>query len=266
MKYFSVLISAAILACGPGAPAADVAAELDSQAIPYAEFEAYLAGNAITDAPSLDSQVLSGLFDQFLEELLLTRYAKEEGVDTPGRHSAVAALVERETGTISQDEIIDFFRSNPDRFRRPERVRLRQVLVEERATAELAARELGARVSFESVARQYSQGPQAQSGGEQGVLSRDDLPPELASRIFELDAGEISGIVEADYGFHIFQVVERFEPAETPLELARPEIVEELGDLRRAETLALLLERAVKRYNMRVHTGNLPFQYQGKYG
>ncbi|MFQ5526571.1 MAG: peptidylprolyl isomerase [Thermoanaerobaculia bacterium] len=260
-----VCLLLAWIACGPGAPAADVAAQLGDQAVPYAEFEAYLAINAIAGAPSLESEVLSGLFDQFLEELALKRLALEEGVAGGGTRAGVARLVEEATPAVARPEIEAYYRANRDRFQEPERVRVRQILVEDRATAELAARDLAAGAPFEDVAGELSQGPRAKLGGDQGVLSRDDLPPDLAAQIFELEPGEVSEIISADYGFHIFQISERLAAKEAPLSAAESEIVEELREQKQRDAVATLLERATKRYNVRVYSRNLPFRYQGHF-
>lgn len=262
----SVLGALIAVACGRGAPAANVAAEVAGQAVPYAEFEVYLAANAIVDAPSLDSAVLSSLFDQFLDELLLTRLAADEGIEAGAPRAAVSRLISESSGAVDRGEVEVFYRAHSDRFRRPESVRVRQILVEDRATAELAALELADGVPFEDVARELSQGPRAKQGGDQGVLSREDLPPEIANQIFGLSPKEVSEIIAAEYGFHIFQISERYPETQTPLGDAVPEIVEELQERKRGETVRALLERAAKRYNMRLYTRNLPFQYQGKYG
>lgn len=254
-----------LAACGPGAPAVDVVVQLGDRSVPYAEFEAYLAANAISDAPSLESEVLSGLFDQFLDELLLTRLAEEDGGAGAGTRAGVAKLVAEAGTAIERGEIEAFYRAHRDRFLEPERVRVRQILVEDLATAELAARELKADVAFEEVARELSQGPRAQMGGDQGVLSRADLPPEIAHRIFELAPGQVSEIIVADYGFHIFQVSERLAAAEAPLEAAEAEIIEELQERKRGEAVTALLDQASKRYNVKVYSRNLPFGYQGRY-
>ena len=108
-------------------------------------------------------------------------------------------------------------------------MRLRQILTEDRATAERALKEIAGGADFEEVARRLSRDPSAASGGYQGELSREDLPPSFAEIIFGLKPGEVSRLVPAEYGFHIFQVTGR-EPAQVvPLAAARPEI---LGKLR----------------------------------
>lgn len=265
----SSLIGAALagaFACGRVEPAADVAAEIEGEVVPYAEFEVYLAANAIVDAPSLGADVLSSLFDQFLGERLLTRMAADEGITAQTPRAAVARLIAEAGEPVESSEVEAYFRANSSRFRRAERVRLRQILVEERSTAEAAMRDLAAGAAFEDVARRLSEGPRANQGGDQGILAREDLPPEIAARIFDLEVGEISEIIAAEYGFHIFQISARFPESPMALEAARAEIVEELEEGRRNETTRDLLERAVKRYNVRLFSRNLPFRYQGKYG
>lgn len=253
------------LACGRAEPAADVVAEVDGDAVPYAEFESYLAANAIVDAPSLGSEVLSGLFDQFLDELLLARLAAEEGFDSASRRLAVSQLISGSSRPVERAEAEAYFRAHPERFRREQRVRLRQILVEERSKAELALRELTAGSSFDDVARRISEGPRAKQGGDQGILARGDLPPEIAKQIFDLAEGAVSEIVPAEYGFHIFQITQRFPESTMPFDEAYPEIVEELEEANRHQNVRVLRERAVKRYNVSVFARNLPFRYQGKY-
>lgn len=251
--------------CGQGTPAADVAAQVGDRRVPYAEFEAYLAANAIADAPSLDSRVLSRLLDQFLDELLLRRLAEEEGMPAGGSRAGIGQLIAQNSVAVDRAEIDEYFAAHRGRFRQPERVRVRQILVEDLATAERAARELASGAPFEAVARDLSQGPRAKVGGDQGVLGREDLPPEIAERIFGLMVDEISEIVSADYGFHIFQVTERFAPTDLPLEAVEPGIVDELREQKRAEAVATLRDRAAKRYNASVYSRNLPFRYQGRF-
>lgn len=266
IRNFRLAAALVALSCSSPEPAADIAAQMAGEQIPYAEFESYLAANAIVEAPSLDSKVLSSLFDQFLEERLLNRLAVDEGVQEGNPRLAVSRLVAASTAEVTRADVEAYYRANLDRFHQAERVRLSQILVEERADAEQAARELASGAPFEDVARRISSGPRADAGGDQGLLMRDDLPPKIADQVFALEPGEVSEIVPAAYGFHIFQISERYSEDIRSIDSAYPEIVEQLEEVRRAQTATDLLTRAVKRYNVRVFARNLPFQYLGKYG
>lgn len=63
---------------------------------------------------------------------------------------------------------------------------------------------------FSTLAVLYSEDTQsATKGGELGFLGRGDLVPEFAAVAFKLKDGEVSKIVETDFGFHIIQLIER---------------------------------------------------------
>lgn len=63
---------------------------------------------------------------------------------------------------------------------------------------------------FSTMARIYSEDPgSANKGGELGFQGRGDLVPEFEAAAFALKDGEISEVVETEYGFHILQLIER---------------------------------------------------------
>ncbi len=63
--------------------------------------------------------------------------------------------------------------------------------------------------SFESQARLHSQDPGSASQGGTISASRGMMVPQFESTVFNLKPGEISRIIETDYGYHIIQLVER---------------------------------------------------------
>jgi parvulin-like peptidyl-prolyl isomerase len=260
------------LACQRAAPPPpDAVASLGDTEVRYAEFERYVALNVGETGGVLGSDVLSELFDQFLNERLLERLAADRGLlrasaDPGQRRQAIDALLEKDLERRpSEAEIARYYQEHRQDFARPERVRLRQILTADRKAAEEARREIAAGTPFEEVARRLSQGPRADGGGYQGELARGDLPPSFADLIFALKPGEVSPVVPADYGFHLFQVAAR-EPAEVvPLAAARGEILGRLRQQRADQLLRSLVQEARSHYNVKVYERNLPFAYQGSY-
>jgi peptidyl-prolyl cis-trans isomerase C len=269
----AALTTAALGACRREAPPGpDVAARIAGEEVPYSRFEAYLARQVGDPETVLGSDVLSELFDQFLDEQLLARLAADRGLlraggSGPGRerHAVDALLAAGPAASPSDAEVARYYAAHAGEFSRAERVRLRQILVEDRAAAERAAAELATGADFGEVARRLSRDPSASRGGDQGVLARSDLPPAFAETIFALRPGEVSRIFPAEYGFHIFQVVERLPAEVAPLGEVAGEIRARLARERSDRRLAALVAECRNRYDVEVYGRNLPFDYEGSY-
>ena len=63
---------------------------------------------------------------------------------------------------------------------------------------------------FSTLALLYSEDPgSAKKGGELGFQGRGELVPEFEAAAFALKDGEISEVIETEYGYHILQLIER---------------------------------------------------------
>ncbi|MBI4616256.1 MAG: peptidylprolyl isomerase [Planctomycetes bacterium] len=107
---------------------------------------------------------------------------------------------------------------------RPDRVRLRQILVayegakqssatrtkdEARQLAEKLQSELRATpAEFARLAARHSDDPSGPLGGDLGVVREGDLVAELESAAFALSPGEVSDVVETPCGFHVLMRVD----------------------------------------------------------
>jgi hypothetical protein len=255
-------------ACGGDRlPAPHIVAQIEDQQMRYSDFESYLLENSVDSGLALASDVLSELFDQFLDEELLRRVAVERGLMAPTdtRRTAVRAIVgELEAGAIPVEQITAYYRDHGQEFELEERVRLRQVLVEDRVTAEEVHRSMLTGTPFEEVLGD-AESSSAAVWGDEGELSPGDLPPALADTIFALEPGEVSDIVAADYGFHIFQVVERLPPEQMELAAAEERIRQMLRRELVDDGLEELVAEARERYNVQVFRRNIPFNYAGAY-
>jgi peptidyl-prolyl cis-trans isomerase SurA len=84
----------------------------------------------------------------------------------------------------------------------------------EKENAKQRLRDIRKRISdgedFGTLAYLYSEDPgSAKQNGELGFLTRSMLVKEFAAEAFSLAPGQVSGIVETEYGFHIIQVIEK---------------------------------------------------------
>ena len=63
---------------------------------------------------------------------------------------------------------------------------------------------------FATLAKKYSQDPgSAQAGGELGFFKKKELVPEYEAAALRLEPGQISNVIESQFGFHLIQMIER---------------------------------------------------------
>ena len=267
---YGILLLALLMLHGCGREstvAPGVAVSIDGEVVPYSEFEHYLEVNVGAEAGDLDSETLSRLFDQYLDEQLLVRLAIEGGLveGNVDQRQALSYLLRALPRTWNRSEIEAFYRAHQGDYTLPERVHLRQILAGERTVIQEAERALAQGEDFAEVAARLSKGPKAHLGGDQGILGRDDLPPTFVNVVFGTEAGRTTKIIDAEYGFLIFQVVERLPARVMPLDEAEPDVRRRLDEQRVDEQIGSLIQDARERYNVEVFPQNIPFDYQGTY-
>lgn len=268
------VLLALLVSCRRQAINTDEVVSVDGDEIRYSEFESYLGENVDSADLPLESSVLEKLFDQFLDERLLVRLALDHGLTSTGnmdqqgmdQQEALAYLL-RQTPPRppSEAEIAAHYDTHREEYLRPASVRLKQILVHEREAAEAVMKALDGGEDFAQVAARFSQVPATTLGDANGRLTRDDLPEAFAESIFEIEPGQVSEIFDADYGFHIFQVLERFPADDQPLGDAADGIRRILQRRILDEQVVSFIDQARGRYTVRIHPSNLPFDYRGFY-
>src|SRR4029450_5651220 len=74
-----------------------------------------------------------------------------------------------------------------------------------------------AREDFATLAKESSEDPgSAPKGGDLGTFGRGQMVPAFEQAAFALKPGEVSGIVETPFGFHIIKVTERIPARKLP--------------------------------------------------
>lgn len=129
-----------------------------------------------------------------------------------------------DTVTVEDNEIEAFYGENGAMFRNEEAVTASHILVDSEDKANVILEEIKGDKSFEDAAKEYSSCPSAQNGGDLGNFTRGRMVPEFENAAFELAVGDISGVVQTQFGFHIIKVTEKTEASQKSLEDAKEEI------------------------------------------
>lgn len=130
----------------------------------------------------------------------------------------------------------EVYNASPDRYKLPERVKFRHILVdfqgrtqeEARRRAEEARKLLLNKEAFGRVARQYSNDPTFRGNdGTLGPAPFTALIKELADALKTAPLNQVSDIIESKDGYHIVIPLERLAATTIPFEAAKKGLIDE---------------------------------------
>jgi len=144
--------------------------------------------------------------------------------------------------SVCEDDLRTYYKENQDRLAGKEERRASHILINapkdepaaEREKARQKAEELLAQVrkdpsSFAELARKYSQDPgSAPQGGDLGFFARDAMVKPFADAVFAMKKGDISDVVETDFGYHIIKLTDVKTPKVPSFDEVRPKLEAEL--------------------------------------
>lgn len=154
--------------------------------------------------------------------------------------------IRADAADVSDTDLERFYHDNEQRLTRPERVRVRHILLTwkplgtqddrgaiRRQMDPILERARGGE-DFAALAKELSDDFATKNdGGDTGLFYRGQMAPAFEEAAFALEPGEISDPVETGYGVHILKLEERQESKLLPLD----EVREQLRDYVREERM-----------------------------
>jgi peptidyl-prolyl cis-trans isomerase C len=131
------------------------------------------------------------------------------------RNLSIQGFVEKEIAgavVVSDAEVHDFYLGHRDKFESAEQAHARHILVQvdekadertrqaARAKADDLLAQLKGGGDFEDLARKHSDCPSAPQGGDLGFFERGQMVPAFDAAAFAVKTGELSGVVETQFG------------------------------------------------------------------
>lgn len=229
MKFFCIVIAfvsmAGSVAFSQGTGGSAVVATVGSKQITLDEFNRkFNEVRAQATNPPTKQEFLEDLirYEVGLQEADKRKLAQDPIVQDRMRQELYKAFLERELADrvakiqVSEKEMQDYYRNNPE-------IRFSHILIELKpgATAEQKAeakkradeilREVrGSKRPFEELVRLYTDDTLSkQTGGDVGWQNRVTVVPVIYNTILSMKVGEIRGLVETQFGYHIIKVTGR---------------------------------------------------------
>ncbi|MFP4193932.1 MAG: peptidylprolyl isomerase [Desulfobacterales bacterium] len=210
--------------------------------------------------------------DQFQDHIGTMNYTEKDLEKEIRQSLAIKKLIEEkfeDSMSVTDEEIESFYEENKEQFEVPEKVRARHILIkseddDDKAGAREKIREVKQRLEdgedFSELARQYSDDPSGESGGDLGYFSRGSMVKNFEEAAFELEPGEVSDIVETRFGYHLIKLEDRKDKGIEPLADVRDSIREDLEQEKMMQKLEPYIESLKEKYPVEK---NLPEANEG---
>jgi len=295
-----LLVAALPAGCRARGDHSPVIATINAHDIHRDEFERFLASKMgdITTADVSDS-IRSQMLDEYLKRWLVLDEAARMGLsvtsaeieqsaqDNPQMKSSVATAATREEMArdllvekyyrqialrdvrVSPEEVQQYIEKNQSRLTDRPGFLVREIRVQSREESDRLHREVieGHR-DFASIARLHSDAPNAE---QNGLTRYDDgqLPDVLERAVQQLRPGDVSPVIESNYGFHIFKLEQRILPhapeeRRSQLDDRRAQLTEELIARRNQQGVDKAIERLISQAKIQITDSALGFPYTGQ--
>jgi len=200
-----------------------------------------------------DEEFRKGLAQQDLSEKQLRELIRRNVVIENHIEQAIVSKVK-----VTEQEIKAFYDNNPETFTMPEQLRASHILItvdakassadkqKARAKAEDLLKQVKAGADFAKLAKENSGCPSSKQGGDLGYFSKGQMVKPFEDAVWSLKPGEISGVVETQFGYHIIKLSEKRAKDKMPFDSLKDRIAESLKQRKVGEQVNAALETARK--------------------
>ncbi|OON92697.1 MAG: peptidylprolyl isomerase [Epulopiscium sp. Nele67-Bin002] len=205
------------------------------------------------------------LIDELVAQELFYLNALEQGDDKD--EEFLIALEEMKVSLLKQyalnkvvapisatdDEVREYFDTNKQMFVQPPVAKASHILVKTKEEIDNIAAEISGGKSFEDAAREYSQCPSKERGGDLGEFSPGMMVPEFEKVAFSMEPNQISEPLQTPFGYHIIKLDYLKEGGEPKFEEYAPQIKETYLNTKRQNTYMDWVAKLMDRYEVKVH-------------
>ena len=152
---------------------------------------------------------------------------------------------------ITEDEAKKYYSENTSEFETPEQIRVSHILITTETSdpntdpnqakeaakekAETLRAQIDAGADFAELAKLNSSCPSSQQGGDLGFFGRHEMVPAFEDTAFALKPGEVSDVVETQFGYHIIMATDHKDPNTVTFEEVKEDLMKMLTQKEQAE-------------------------------
>lgn len=127
---------------------------------------------------------------------------------------------------LSEDKLKEYFDKNRASYDTAEQLEVSHILIEKKEDADKALAELKGGADFAAVAKEKSlDTSNKDNGGSLGFIAKGQgYDPAFEEAAFKLNKGELSGVVQSSFGYHIIKVTDKKEAVQATFEGKKEEV------------------------------------------
>jgi len=177
--------------------------------------------------------------DQFQSALTSMGFTDETFRAEIGKNLTIEKLLNEKMAsakTVNPEDVEAYYRDNPDQFMVPEQVQASHILIkvegtdtpeikEEKRQRLVALKgEIDGGADFAELAGVNSECPSKARGGDLGLFTRDRMVKPFADAAFAMEVGQVSDVVETQFGYHLIKLTDRKAAGSRPLDEVRQQV------------------------------------------
>jgi peptidyl-prolyl cis-trans isomerase C len=163
------------------------------------------------------------------------------------------------TQKVTDAEVKEFYDKNPETFTQPEQVRASHILLtvdakatdadkkKAKAKADELVKKLKGGADFAKLALENSGCPSSKQGGDLGYFGKGQMVKPFEETAFGMKPGEVSSVVETQFGYHIIKLVEKKSASKIAFNDVKAKIADSLKRKKVSEAINTALEEAKKK-------------------
>jgi parvulin-like peptidyl-prolyl isomerase len=257
----SIIAAALVMGLGltGGLQASDVLATVNGEKITKEDLNTFLRQiqpNQPISYEMLDPKNRKDLLDAYIEMDLVAEAAKKAGLEKDPEFRKMLELAKKkllinayakkqfESMVVSDSEAKEYYQKHADKFKLPEKVHARHILLkDEKKAKEVIAQLKGLqgealKKKFIELAKKESTGPTGPKGGDLGFFTKDQMVLPFSKAAFALKKGEVSAKpVKTQFGWHVIYLEDRKPTQTVPFDAAKEKIIAKLRQERFAEKM-----------------------------
>lgn len=187
------------------------------------------------------------IVEELVNQELLFIDAKEEKLDEEEEFKAILEqnkniilknyalnkLIQNENA--SEEELKKYYEDHKSYFKKPKSAKASHILVNTEEEAKDILSKINKGMAFEEAAKEYSNCPSKQRGGDLGEFNEGQMVPEFEEVVFTMEEGSISDPVKTQHGYHLIKLKSRSQEKDQTFEEVKNEVYQQVVRLKQQE-------------------------------